>query len=60
MGPRLVGAAASKAMRPPLQCAMEPQVGSGELDASQPVHVGDARQKLFAGANLAPDNAYGA
>eukprot|EP00959_Pyramimonas_sp_CCMP1952_P318210 6658796-Pyramimonas_sp.AAC.1 len=58
MGPRLVGAAAPKARRPPLHCAMEPQAGSDALDASQPAHVGDARQELFAGANLAPHNAY--
>ena len=56
-GPCLVGPAAPKAMRPPLQGAMEPEVGSGELDASQPVHVIDARQELLAQPKQTPNDA---
>ena len=44
-------------MRPPLQGAMEPEVGSGELDASQPVHVIDARQELLAQPKQTPNYA---
>ena len=44
-------------MRPPLQCPMEPEVRRGELNASQPVHVIDARQELLAGPERMPNDA---